>query len=299
MTVCAKILLTVQGAEQQSAPASGAVDNDTSGAGSQSTVFTVCLDKTGWNATPLGLASAVIASIASEKHCASEDCAVVRRVSIMLRAAARSTSRREDSELGDYVLPEGSALRVRCPVAVLSTEGGVVHGTAVCCVQETDINTGCVQAKQMHTGVPVVHAYTTLAGRGCVVTVLLRTHRGQGGGKGGGQGGGQGGGKGGGSAASLMHCHSVAHFISSGDTECVNLRQLGLGRRPTSCLLLPPLLSHFKRRQDVASMHRTSFTNAGLPQLTQAKHSVTPLFVVQSSQTLGEHAGVSCFSVVI
>ena len=81
---------------------------------------------------------------------------------------------------------------------------------------------------------------------------------------------------GGHSPTSLMHCLSGSHFISSGDTECVNLRRLGLGRGPTSCLLLPPLLSHFKRRQDVANMHRTSFTNVRLHKLTQTTHSFTP-----------------------
>ena len=45
MTVCAKILLTVTGAEKPS----GAVDNDR-----QSTIFTVCMDKPGWHPQPLG-----------------------------------------------------------------------------------------------------------------------------------------------------------------------------------------------------------------------------------------------------
>lgn len=220
------------------------------------TVFTVMLPSSLLKQTPLNLACMALDSIArNDNNMVLSESSRVRQVSCMVRKEAR----REDCTTAPKsVTPVLSCLRVRGTVLCRDNDTSVVYGTGVC----------YVNGKEIETNIPIVHASMTIDGVRVLVTSVLRE--------------------------SIVHTRSAGHFISTGNTLCVNVRDFVLGRRCESSIVWQPMLSHFQRRNNTIDAHIACFKNMGL-ELLHIKHQATPLFdVLQSQTTAGD---LTCYSI--
>jgi hypothetical protein len=95
----------------------------------------------------------------------------------------------------------------------------------------------------------------------------------------------------------VAHTRSAGHFISSGDTLCVNVRGLQLGRLCESSIVWEQILSHFKRRKQTTDAHMACFKNVGL-ELLHTKHDTTPLFDMLQHRLLDTLPFCVCVHVV-
>jgi hypothetical protein len=218
------------------------------------TVFTVMLHNSCLKQRQLRLACMALDVIGRNKSTLDDSSRVLHASGIVQNAARRQ----DGATAGVIVVPVLSCLGVRGTVLCIDTDTTVVYGTGVC----------CVDGKEIDTNIPIVHTSMTMDGVRVLVTCVL--------------------------SEGVDHTRSAGHFISSGHTLCVNVRDLQLGRRCESSIVWQPMLSHFKRRHHTTDTHIVCFKNVVL-ELLHTKHQATPLFDVLQSQSTAGH--LTCYSV--